>query len=198
MDFLNNNTIEALGYIGIAGFFFLAMVIVIIPSELSMAFIGYTAATSALFLTPSIVAATIGATVGMAAVYALGRFIPTRIIYSLIDRYGIYLRVNRRDIERSEDWLRRYSTRVSFIGQLIPGVRFAVGIVAGMERLPFWRFFGYTAAGVLTWVTVFACLGYFFSEGYELVLEYYEAFFSFLGVLALLTVLFLWYRRPPR
>lgn len=177
-----------LGLAGIAIVLFLAMVIVFIPSEILVAFAGYSAATGKLSIFSVLAAAIIGVYLGMLAVYGAARYAGLDKVNHFIERYGKYIRLRKKDIEKAERWFQRYSAKVSLFGQLIPALRFGVALFAGMQKLPFWTYVTYTFIGTVIWVGAFAMLGYHFTEGYKSVVEYYDFILKAAGVVVLLVL----------
>jgi membrane protein DedA with SNARE-associated domain len=78
----------------------------------------------------------------------------------LIDRYGRYLHLNARRLERAEAWLERYGVVAIIIGRALPGVRLATVIACGLFKVPYRVFLPAQFVGVAIYLTCFLWLGY--------------------------------------
>ena len=155
---------EKLGYLGIAFLMFLDNIFPPIPSEIIMPSAGYTAAKGELTLIGVIIAGSIGSLLAAALLYWIGRKIPQHHLFTLVERYGKYLRISVADLEKSLAWFEKYGHRIVFFGRMIPAVRSLISIPAGMSKMPFGKFMIYSAFGTVIWTTFLAFLGYHLSE----------------------------------
>ncbi len=85
----------------------------------------------------------------------------------LIEKYGKYLLITRKDIERSDRWFETRGELIVFIARMIPGVRGFISISAGVARMNVIRFSIFTFLGALPWTTGLAWGGYLLGENYE-------------------------------
>ena len=159
---------EKLGYLGIAFLMFLDNIFPPIPSEIIMPSAGYTAAKGELTLIGVIIAGSIGSLLAAALLYWIGRKIPQHHLFTLVERYGKYLRISVADLEKSLVWFEKYGHRIVFFGRMIPAVRSLISIPAGMSKMPFGKFMTYSGLGTIIWTTFLAFLGYHFSENQAL------------------------------
>lgn len=155
---------EKLGYLGIAFLMFLDNIFPPIPSEIIMPSAGYTAAKGELTLIGVIIAGSIGSLLAAALLYWIGRKIPQHHLFTLVERYGKYLRISVADLEKSLAWFEKYGHRIVFFGRMVPAVRSLISIPAGMSKMPFSKFMAYSAFGTIIWTTFLAFLGYHLSE----------------------------------
>lgn len=160
--------IERLGYIGIAILMFLDNVFPPIPSEVIMPSAGYTASRGQLQIVGVIIAGSIGSILAAAVLYAIGRKISRSALFAWVDRYGKYLFIQSKDLEKALNWFERYGHRIVFFGRMIPAVRSLISIPAGMSRMPFGKFILYSSLGTVIWTTFLACVGFYFGENQEL------------------------------
>ena len=158
------SVMEKLGYLGIAFLMFLDNIFPPIPSEIIMPSAGYTAAKGELTLIGVIIAGSIGSLLAAALLYWIGRKIPQHHLFTLVERYGKYLRISVADLEKSLAWFEKYGHRIVFFGRMIPAVRSLISIPAGMSKMPFGKFMAYSAFGTIIWTTFLAFLGYHLSE----------------------------------
>jgi membrane protein DedA with SNARE-associated domain len=131
-----------------------------IPSEVFFVFAGAlsTAAVTGhaqFALWAVIVIGTIGSLVGSQIAYELGRSAGRTIV----DRWGKWLLLSHRDLDRSEVWFERYGSATVLVGRVIPVVRSFVSLPAGMAEMGRGRFIVLTAIGSAAWVALLAALG---------------------------------------
>ncbi|WP_151980077.1 DedA family protein [Acinetobacter guerrae] len=160
--------IENLGYFGIAVLMFLDNVFPPIPSEVIMPSAGYTASRGQLQIVGVIIAGSLGSILAAAVLYAIGRKIPRAALFKWVDRYGKYLFIKSKDLEKALDWFEHYGHRIVFFGRMIPAVRSLISIPAGMSHMPFGKFMLYSSVGTVIWTTFLACVGFYFGENQEL------------------------------
>lgn len=94
------STTTALGYPGIALLMFIENVFPPLPSELIMPLAGFAAAEGDLSLVGVIAAGSLGALLGQLPFYLLGRWLGEETLIRWADRYGHFLLLSGRDLER--------------------------------------------------------------------------------------------------
>jgi membrane protein DedA with SNARE-associated domain len=165
-------TMESFGYAGIVVLMFLENVFPPIPSELIMPLAGFTAARGDLSFAGVIVAGTLGSVLGALPFYYLGRFVGEARLRRLADRYGRWLTVSGKDIERATGWFIRHGSITVFVGRLVPGVRSLISIPAGLVGMNLIPFLLYTTFGAALWVTALTSAGWLLGANYERVESY--------------------------
>jgi membrane protein DedA with SNARE-associated domain len=125
-------------------------------SELTIGFAGVLAAEGKLSLPGVIIAGVTGEVVGAYIAWFIGRTGGRAIV----DRYGRYLLLSHRDLDRAEAWYDRHGRWGVFLSRLIPVIRNFVALPAGVAEVPLVRFGLLTAAGSLVWITTMALIGY--------------------------------------
>lgn len=165
-------TMTTLGYLGISLLMFLENLFPPIPSELIMPLAGFTVARGDLQLIPAIVAGVSGTVLGALPWYYIGQSISAPRLSAWMDRYGRWLGLSAKDIQRANAWFDRQGAAAVFLGRLVPGVRTLISLPAGINGMALPRFLLYTTAGTLIWTTLLTLAGYFLGENYPLV-EYY-------------------------
>jgi membrane protein DedA with SNARE-associated domain len=168
------NTIESLGYLGIALLMFLENLFPPIPSEFIMPLAGYTAnlPQSKLNIFGVFVAGLIGSVLGGIIWYYPGKLLGEERLYALADKYGKWITVSSKDIVKAKQWFNRQGTKAVFIGRLVPGVRTLISVPAGMSNMPLLPFIFYTTLGSALWVGLLTYTGYILGSQYKLVEEY--------------------------
>jgi membrane protein DedA with SNARE-associated domain len=185
------NTITSLGYPGIIGLMFLENIFPPIPSEIIMSFAGFTTSKGELTLTGVIVAGTVGSVLSTLPFYFLGWTVGSERLKELADRYGEWLTLSGRDIERAQSWFERYGGIAVFICRLVPGIRSLISIPAGVARMNLVSFLFYSTLGTGIWMAILASLGRFLGENYTVV-ETYLGPLSYI-VLVCVALVILWW-----
>ena len=125
-------------------------------SELTLGFAGVLAAEGKLNLPGAIAAGVAGEVVGAYIAWIIGRTGGRAVV----DRYGRYILLSHRDLDRAEAWYERHSRWGVFGSRLLPVIRNFVALPAGVAEVPLVRFGVLTAAGSLVWDTAMALIGY--------------------------------------
>ena len=166
------NLMESLGYIGIVCLMFLENIFPPLPSEVIMPLAGFTAAQGDLSFIGVVLAGTLGSVIGALPLYYLGRIVGEDRLKQWADRYGKWLTVSGKEIERADAWFDRHGHKAVFIGRLVPGVRSLISIPAGISGMNLAQFLLYSAAGALIWTAILAFLGRLLGQNYERVNTY--------------------------
>ena len=98
----------------------------------------------------------LGSLVGSLIAYLVGR-VGGR---PFVDRFGRYLLVTERDLDRAHGWFERRGEPAVLIGRVVPFVRTFISLPAGAARMPVGRFTVFTTIGVAIWVTLLSSIGY--------------------------------------
>jgi membrane protein DedA with SNARE-associated domain len=150
------DTILALGYPGIVVLMAIESSVLPLPSELVMPPAGYLAAKGQMNGVLAVVAGTAGSVIGALVNYGLALFVGE----PLLRRYGKYVLVSGRSLDRSEAFFRKHGEISTLIGRLLPVVRHLISIPAGVSRMDLRRFVLFTALGAGVWCGVLTYLGY--------------------------------------
>lgn len=130
-----------------------------------------------------IAVASLGAVLGACINYGLSIWLGRPIIYKFADsRLGHLLLLDSEKIQRAEEYFNEHGKVSTFVGRLIPGIRQLISIPAGLARMHFGAFLGYTFLGATIWNTVLALLGVL-AKGNQALIEEYSHELS-IGILA--------------
>ena len=155
-----------------------------IPSEIVFPLAGFTAYDRQLGLENAI---------GMAAVGALGSTLGAIAIYyaslkagkAAIIRYGKYVRVGTKEIEKAEKWFEKHRELAVFLGRMAPGVREIISIPAGISKMNITKFVLFTFAGSLIWSVMLSLVGYYGGKAWS---QLSESLSSILGIVSAIIV----------
>ena len=123
-----------------------------LPGDSLLFAIGALAATGVLDPALSSVLIVSAAFLGDNVNYWAGRTLGPRVFAKEDSRF-----FRRSYLEKTEQYYNRYGSRTVIIARFVPIVRTFAPFVAGIGRMPYWRFIGFSALGSLLWVAV--CLG---------------------------------------
>ena len=94
----------------------------------------------------------------------------------LIEKYGKYLLITRKDIDRADSWFATRGEITILVGRLIPGVRHFISIPAGVSRMNVPRFAIFTFVGAFPWSLALAWAGYVLGQNFEEIREFTRPF----------------------
>lgn len=165
--------------------------IIPIPSELVMTLAGFFAALGKLNLWEAIVVAIVANVLGSFILYVVGRTGGR----ALVERWGRYVLLKPKDIDRAEVWFSRHGEPAVIISRLLPVVRSIISLPAGIAEMSPTRFGLFTLIGSVPFVTLLALAGYWLGSSYSEIVNILEYAGYILGAaLIVLIVVFLWRR----
>ena len=136
-------------------------------SELTLGFAGVLASRHELNLGGVIAVGVAGEVVGAYIAWTVGRFGGR----PFVERWGRYVLLTTRDLDRAENWFRRRGVWGVFFSRLLPVIRNFVAVPAGVAEVPLVRFGVMTALGSLVWLGAMALIGYNVGNSYEKVMH---------------------------
>ncbi len=103
-----------------------------------------------------ILAASVGAILGDNFGYTVGRFGG----YPLVRRVLRVFHVKESALNGAQRFFARHGDKTVFIGRFFAILRITVAFLAGVNRMPWRRFFVWNALGGIAWATAYGLLGY--------------------------------------
>ncbi|MGC2163043.1 MAG: DedA family protein [Silvibacterium sp.] len=183
-------TISSSGYLGVALLMAIESTCIPLPSEIIMPFAGYLAHTGQLMLIGVALAGAIGCNLGSAVAYWIGAAGGR----PFITRYGRFVLLDQRDLDRAEHFFARYGSIAVFVGRLLPIVRTFIALPAGIARMPQVRFHIYTFLGSLPWCYALAYVGMKLGQAWDTDPRFQAAFHRYHLVMeVLILAAFLWF-----
>lgn len=163
MEHLVVTQITRHGYLAVFVLMVLESACIPVPSEAVMLLggalaAGITVAGADAHLNVVIVAllGTAGNIVGAFAAYGVGRAGGR----PLVERWGRYVLLRRRDLDRAERFFTRHGRSAVLISRVLPVVRTFISLPAGVAEMPAVQFTVLTALGSLPWTFALAFAGY--------------------------------------
>ncbi|MGH7513714.1 MAG: bifunctional DedA family/phosphatase PAP2 family protein [Gemmatimonadales bacterium] len=152
--------LETYGYLAVLVLVGLESLGVPLPGESALLTASAYAAAGHLSIVGVITSAAIGAILGDAGAYWIGRTggLP------LVRRYGRLLRIDEAKVERVQRFFARHGGKTVFLGRFISLFRMLAALLAGVTRMPYGRFTVYNVAGGVCWSVLFGTLGYAFGR----------------------------------
>ena len=126
-----------------------------IPSEVIMPFAGYVLATTQAKLILLATIASLASNLGSIPAYWVG----ARGGRPMVERFGGYVLLSRRDLDRVEHFFNRYGSITVLVGRMLPIVRTFIALPAGIARMNQFRFHIYTFIGSWPWCYALAYIG---------------------------------------
>src|SRR5256884_8961208 len=97
-----------------------------------------------------------GATAGADLGYVLGH----RGGRPFVERFGGVFRIRPDHLARAELFFARHGDKAILVARFVLGLRTWASMLAGMARMPFWRFQLFSALGGLVWAAAIGIAGY--------------------------------------
>ncbi len=175
------------GYPAVFAAAFLEVIFPPIPSEIVFPLVGFTAHSRDLGMENAI---------GMAAVGALGSTAGAILIYyvakkvgrAAIVRWGRYVRLGERDLQKAERWFEKHGAVAVFSARMVPGIREIISIPAGISSMNIAKFAAYTFAGSLVWTVALTLIGFYLGDAWANVSEQLSSSFTVAGIVVVVAV----------
>jgi membrane protein DedA with SNARE-associated domain len=152
-----SHLIATYGYLTVAAFVFIESMGIPFPGETTLIVASiYAGSTHHLNIVFVIVAAVAGAILGDNTGYAIGRYGG----YRLLRRYGHYIHLNERELKLGQYLFLRHGGKVVFFGRFVSVLRAWAAFLAGVDRMPWWKFLVFNAAGGILWATIYGLGAY--------------------------------------
>lgn len=123
----------------------------------------YAGATGQLYIAFVIASAAAGAIIGDNIGFGIGYWGG----YRLLVRYGKYVRLDERKVKVGRYLFLKHGGKVVFFGRFVSILRTYAAFLAGTNRMPWWRFFVFNAAGGIVWSTLYGLGAYYLGHEIE-------------------------------
>jgi len=189
--------LETWGYVAVFALSFISSMGLPVGAELAIIYGGVLASGQIahephhLNLVIVIVLATLGEVLGSSAGYFIG-FYGGR---PLVDRFGKYVLLTHKDLDRAEAWFTRHGEPLVLFGRFIPLLRSFVSFAAGLGEMVIGKFVAFTVIGCAIWCTALASLGFALGSSYNHVLKAFSYAGYGLAVVAVIAVAVLFVHR---
>ncbi|HUC87507.1 MAG TPA: DedA family protein [Candidatus Saccharimonadales bacterium] len=190
----STSLIQHLGYTGL-GLGLVLGTVGLFSSEVMLLLAGAAIRQGTMNPVVAFVVALVAQLVGGSISHAIGRYggVP------LIERYGRYVLLSKRDLERAHRWLQRHGRVATPLGYCLPFIRGYVGYAAGIAGESRRLFVGGLLVGASIWSIFLMVLGYYLASNLASIEQVIRPF-SYLLIAAVLLVAawFVWHRLQER
>ncbi|WP_226668405.1 DedA family protein [Metabacillus litoralis] len=169
---------KELSYFGVM----LALTIEFIPAEIVLPLAGFWVYEGDMTLWGTVLAGTIGGTLGPLTLYAVGRYGGRPFLL----KYGKYFFVNEEKLIKSDQFFERNGAMVAFTARFLPGVRTLISIPCGMAKMNVWIFSIYTFIAMFPITFIYVYLGFKLGERWEDVGELANKYILPIGISVLI------------
>ena len=194
-------SVLALGYPGIVALMAIESSVLPLPSELVMPPAGYLVSQGHMSAALAIAAGTLGSVLGALLNYLLA----VTVGEPVLRRYGKFVLVSGRSLDRTEAFFGRHGEISTFLGRLLPVIRHLISIPAGMSRMALGRFVAFTALGAGLWCSILTYLGWLIGRhGGDVAraigpyVHHTLLYYVLPGAVVIVAVYVWWRRRGPR
>jgi len=177
--------VESLGYPGLFLLIVLESTMVPVPSLLVMPFAGYLASQGSFSLPVILVINSAAALTGSTISYVLGAAGGKPLLL----RYGKWVLVRPKDLERAEIYFARHGSATVLIARFLPVVRHLISIPAGIARMSLPKFWLQTFLGSTIWGGGLMVVGYELGSRWEEVETHAKKFDLVIAALIVLAIL---------
>jgi membrane protein DedA with SNARE-associated domain len=161
-DFIHHHT-----YLAIFLLMWVETILPLFPSELVMPLSGLIASQGEMSLPGVALAGAAGSMTGAISWYWAARALGYERFTRLVTRYGRITTVSAGEIKWLERWFARLGPILVLAGRVIPAVRTAISIPAGLLRMRFGLFLALSAIGALISASLLAWLGSLLGDHYR-------------------------------
>ncbi len=184
----------AIGWVGVVALMTVESALIPVPSEITMPLAGWMLVQEqghglALLLFAALCGA-VGNLLGSLLAYWLG----ARGGRPVLERYGRWVLVDMRDLERADRWFSEHGEATAFFSRLLPVVRTFISFPAGVARMNLARFSVYTFVGAYLWSLGLAYGGYVLGQNWERVRDVMRPFDLPIALLVLALMAYYVYR----
>lgn len=143
------------GYIILFLSLMVELIIIPVPNEALMSYVGILCFQGKMNLFLSIAFAGLGGISGATISYWIGR----KLGVPFFQKYGHFIHMGPEKMEKTSKWYGKYGKVLLLFSFFIPGVRHVASIISGVIKLPFKAFSFFSYIGVFLWVGAFISLG---------------------------------------
>jgi membrane protein DedA with SNARE-associated domain len=186
---------DALGWFGVVVAMAIESACIPLPSEIIMPLAGWLIVDEGgLGWTGVFVASFFGA-VGNVLGSAIAYWVGALGGRPLIERYGRYVLITRKDLDRADRWFAKWGEETAFFSRLLPVVRTFISLPAGIARMHFGKFCAYTFAGAFIWCIPLTAVGFHWGADWEAFRERARLFdYPIAAVIILLVAWHVWHK----
>ena len=197
MHFIVERIIELASHLGHWGYLVIFLVVLLecqallglfVPGESLVLVSGFLAGQGVFKLDALIATIALGAIAGDSLGYELGRYFGR----DWLERHGPRVGIREEHLKKIDRFIGRHGGKSVFFSHFMHLLRAVMPFMAGANRMAYWRFVTFNAAGCVLWSVLFSLLGYFMGESWPLVEKWIGRAGSVVGVVVVLAVALVW------
>jgi undecaprenyl-diphosphatase len=143
-----------------------------VPGHIAIILAGFFASVGTLNICSVIAIAILGAILGDAVGFLLGR----RYGMNFVEKVRPYFFVTDKHIEKARSMLDRHTGKAMVIGRFTPATRALMPFLVGASHTPAAKFWIWNIVGGVSWAVVSVMIGYLFGASYPVVAAYFGKF----------------------
>ncbi|MDE2465577.1 MAG: VTT domain-containing protein, partial [Alphaproteobacteria bacterium] len=159
-----------------------------IPGESMVLITGFLAGRGVFNLQALMIAIAAGAIVGDSIGYELGRHLGRTWLL----RHGARVGAGPERLHRVESFMQRHGGKAVFAGHFMHVLRALMPFTAGMNRMAYWRFLAFNAAGCVLWACIFSFAGYWLGQSWRIFEKWIGRAGIAIGVVVVLALALAW------
>ncbi len=161
-----------------------------VSSEVVLGLSGFLSGEGKINFYLAVLSATIGTLIGSSLLYYIGKKGGRR----LIEKYGKYLLINKKEMDKAEIWFQKYGSIAVFAGVCLPVIKTYIGFPPGASLMNYKKFAIYIVLGSLIYNTAVAYLGLIVGRNINLFIPYFRKFGLVLVVVSATLIIIYLYR----
>ena len=115
-------------------------------------------------------------------------FIALKGGHRLLLRYGKYIHLHPERVDRMERWFRRYGIWAIIVARMIPGLRIASTVMAGVIAVPFRTFAVGSFIGICVLAVFYCVVGVIVGQSYLLLHDALGSYFRIFVIVAVIVI----------
>jgi len=168
--------IQSSGYLGIFILMGLNASAIPIPSEVTLPFAGFLANHGSLNILLIIITGILGDLAGSIIGYSIGYFLEETLLLNLIRKFGKFILVTEDDYQKITGWIKKHGMPVVFLGKMLPGIKSAVAVAAGITEVKFKKFIISNILASLIYVSLVSYVGFYLGSKWNILGGYFQKF----------------------
>jgi membrane protein DedA with SNARE-associated domain len=172
------NTINSMGYAGVAVLMAIESACIPLPSEVILPFSGYLVSAGTFNLWIVALMGAIGCVLGSIVAYYAGAWGGR----PWVEKYGKYVLISHHDLDLADRWFTRRGDIIVLLARLLPVVRTFIAFPAGVARMRMSIFIIYTFVGSYIWSLVLTWIGMKMGQNWQSLKVYFHRFDAVIGV----------------
>jgi len=184
------SVISAAGYLGVFILMAMESMVLPVPSEFVMPFVGFLVADGKLNLWLAIIISGLASITGSLISYFVAYYGGKELIH----RFGRFVLLDKGELEWTELWFQKRGNITILVSRFIPVVRHLISLPAGLARMNLKRFIAYTLIGATIWNSFLLWVGIKLRERWGIVHQYSSQIDVVIVALIVVAVAFYAYR----